>query len=746
MTLTHESSVSPWAALLFAAGAAALSGYTYYRLRGLLASHHWSLLVTLRLTALMALLLLLVRPVATVYTAPDSAPQLLLLLDRSASMQVSDVAGNEDRWHAVLARLPGWLAAVRSSFATRLVVFDAQTRPVRDLAELRSVEPDGQATSLAAAIRAVAEGRPQLAVLVSDGIHNTAGDPRRLAAELGVPIYTVGVGSSLEDRAGLRDIQVVDIVLPAELPLRNRVQAKAMVEAVGCEGTVVEVRLTEDETVVATATLELDALKGTHEVLLEFVPEREGLHTYTVSIPPAPFESIPQNNTKTAMARVSARRIRVFYVEGTLRAEYGALVQHFLARDPDIAFLAMVQIRPNLFMKRTTIPELQAVSTLPEGADFWRNFDVVILGDLDVTYWRGEALRGLVRWLRDGGGLLALGGYHALGPGGYADSPLAAVLPVALLDRNAGQVEEPFVPQLTPAGAAHPIFAGITDYFPTEAEPARVSLPPLLGATRVGPARPAATVLLVCPAAKAAGGDRPMPLLAVQPVGKGRSAVFAADTTRVWYQAMKTIGRDSPFVRFWGQLLRWLANRDVSGLGLSLTARTTKAWYRQGEQVVVEAEVRDQEGAGTDEADLTVTLSGPTGSLKAKLTPVGDLPGRYQKSFTGLEPGRYRVVVAGTLGGETLESAELEFEVGRKNLEFDQLALNEPLLIEIATASGGQYVHLTLADRLFRELQAREQGGRIARQIQLAWPPLIWALFAAVLCTEWYLRRRWRLR
>ncbi len=742
MTFSHESSVNPWTVLAVAAGAAALSAYTYYRLRALLARRHWHALLALRTVALATLALLLIQPVATVYTGTDSAPELWLLVDRSASMQVADVAGSQDRWLAVLERLPAWLAAVRDSFTVRLFAFDTDVQPLRDLAELQAIEPDGQATSVVAPLRAIADGSPRLAVLVTDGIHNAAGDPVRLAAELGTPVHVVGVGSSLRDRAGLRDIAVVDIVLPDELPLRNRVQVKALVDAVGCEGMVVEVRLSEDDTVVVSSRVELDALRGTQEVTLEFVPEREGLHTYTVEIPAASFEKIIQNNSKTTMARVSARRIRVFYVEGTLRAEYGAVVQHFLARDPDIAFLAMVQIRPNLFMKRTTIPELQTVNTLPTEPEFWKNFDVVIIGDLDASYWRGDALTGLARWVREGGSLLMLGGYHALGPGGYRDTPLADVLPVELIGREAGQVEEEFVPQLTPAGLSHPIFAGITDYFPTEREPARVPLPPLLGATRIGDTRPAATVLLVHPEAEA----EPMPVLAVQPVGKGRTAVFAADTTRVWYQAMKSMGRDSPFVRFWGQLIRWLANRDVTGLGLSLTARTTKPWYRQGEEVVVEAEVRDKEGAGTNEARLTVEIHGPETVEKATLTPVGEPPGRYRKSFAELPPGRYRAIVAGTLGDETLQPAEIEFEVGRKNLEFDELALNERLLKAVAAAAGGRYVHLELAERLFRELQAAQRQRQIARQIRLAWPPLLWAVLAGVLCTEWYLRRKWRLR
>ena len=52
-------------------------------------------------------------------------------------------------------------------------------------------------------------------------------------------------------------------------------------------------------------------------------------------------------------------------------------------------------------------------------------------------------------------------------------------------------------------------------------------------------------------------------MLAVQPVGKGRAAVFTSDTTRNWQQVPRAMDQESPFARFWGQMIRWLANRTA---------------------------------------------------------------------------------------------------------------------------------------------------------------------------------------
>ena len=73
------------------------------------------------------------------------------------------------------------------------------------------------------------------------------------------------------------------------------------------------------------------------------MPTVKGRHTYTVRIPPVPEEKIAENNHRSAVVQVVDSKIRVLYIEGTLRAEYGALVQRFFSKDPDLEFCALVQ-------------------------------------------------------------------------------------------------------------------------------------------------------------------------------------------------------------------------------------------------------------------------------------------------------------------------------------------------------------------------------------------------------------------
>ncbi len=332
-------------------------------------------------------------------------------------------------------------------------------------------------------------------MLFSDGIHNTAGDPVAPARKLGVVVHAIGVGNSLRNSPSYRDARVADLECPEQLPVNNRARITAHVGQAGLGGQVVKAILEEDGKPLDQAEIVLRDGDTPQQVAFQFVPTVKGRRTYTVRIPPVPEEKIAQNNHRSAVVLVVDSKIRVLYLEGTLRAEYGAIAQRFLSRDPDLEFCALVQTRPNVFVQRTNMGGLK-LPGIPADAATLEKFDVILLGDLDSSYWKPQPMELLVQRVRAGAGLLAFGGYHSLGPGGYGGTALEGILPVLTGDRNLGQITDPFLPILTPSGRDHPIFANIGKFFPTSSSPPQaLGLPPLDGCVRVKGARPGALVL-----------------------------------------------------------------------------------------------------------------------------------------------------------------------------------------------------------------------------------------------------------
>jgi len=342
-----------------------------------------------------------------------------------------------------------------------------------------------------------------------------------------------------------------------------------------------------------------------------------------------------------------------------------------------------------------------------------------------------------------------LGGYHSLGPGGYDGTPLGDVLPVFLGGREIGQITDPFLPQLTPDGAHHPIFANIGDFFPTEQAPARIEgLPSLDGCTRVQGRRPGATVL-----AQVIDPTDAMPVLAVQPVDRGRTAVFCGDTTRQWQQGPQALDQESPFLRFWGQMVRWLAGRGGAGgdgavnVEAGIVATTDRTYYAPGESMRISAVVRDAQGAGASDAAVVANIRDPAGLLiHVLLDPMPGPDGNYAAQFEPATAGQFEISPAARAGTMELTGEPIVVEVGRPAMEFERLDLDDELLARIAADTGGRYYHIATADRLIEQFDRTQRERREYLEVRLYHPPMFWLLFVCILTTEWVLRRRFQLR
>ena len=182
------------------------------------------------------------------------------------------------------------------------------------------------------------------------------------------------------------------------------------------------------------------------------------------------------------------------------------------------------------------------------------DYGAVILSDIGAnslllapaTFERSAAapnrLASVERYVRDGGGLLMIGGYLSFagieGKARYHDTPVETALPVTISPHD-DRVERPegIHPVVTEPG--HPVLAGVPHDWPA-----------LLGYNRLA-AKTATQVLVRCDAD---------PLLAVGSHGDGRSAVFASDCAPHWCPpAFMSWPGYNPL---WANLLHWLSGQQ----------------------------------------------------------------------------------------------------------------------------------------------------------------------------------------
>ncbi|MDR2117305.1 MAG: hypothetical protein LBP87_13085 [Planctomycetaceae bacterium] len=785
-----------------------ITTFFYWRTFTTLTFRRFITLLLLRYISVAVIVFLLFRPMLQYTKEQAQRKSIVFAVDTSASMGISDGVGGvinpgeqvqvQIRVDQVKDKIKIWSAKLETDFLLHLLEFSDRAVRLPEITLAPTLKAEGTSTSLSAGINgtnSMMDGKKKIPAkeieavfLFSDGQNNTARNPVADVQKLGIPVYSIGVGTGLKSSSSFKDVQASDIRVPERLTYNNKARITAGIDAVGLEGRSVKVILEEDttyasepargkkkETPVINETtnspinspdsatvnhrrkigeqeLMLDAIEGQQDVVFEFKPEKVGRTLYIVRTEPLGDEAIKENNERQTAALVVEPGMRVFYLEGTLRPEYGAISQRYLAKDPDIEFCAMVQIKPNVFEQQTNIEgfKLKGLPTEQETID---SFDVFIIGDIDSSYFKTEIQEMFVKRIRNGAGLIMLGGYHSLGPGGYGGTPIGKVLPVIVGNREIGQFSEEFLPKLTPDGVSSNIFANIATFFPSTLGAAtKEGLPMLAGCTRIQTSNPAATIFATCPAVRVpgpGGGEIEMPVLAAQPVDQGRTVVFTGDTTRRWQQGPRAMNQDTPFMQFWGQLIRYVAGREgtiVREAGVS--ASVDKAYYEPEETVTISATVKNADGEGTEKASVSGTIIRSDGKQdEVKLEIVQGTPGKYTGIYEPKIIGQQEIKVTAKIDGLVLNAPEkMIIDVGRPNMEFDRLDLNEELMTKIADASGGRYSHITTADFLIDQLNRDVTKRKVIEQIPLAPPLSFWAIFVALLTIEWVLRRRYHLR
>lgn len=748
----HDASATAQLTLmaLVATSAAVWVVFFYMRVYAHLGRMPTAALTALRVTALLLLVFLIFKPVLSFEQRLEHRTDLVVLVDASRSMSVSDYPDTPNRMALATKQIEDYLKRLETAFNVRLYWFDTRAHEARPG---EWPEPGGDATNLSRAVKDVCASLRKMdttaLVLMTDGQHNAGGNVVDDIAALGPPrVYTVGIGTDLTAQSGYQDISIENVRAPEECTVNNIARLTVDVEAVGLADRSVEVELREGDTPLASVPLRLDGAAGTQAVALTVTPTQVGRHAYTVRIVPDPAERRKENNERDLHVLVTDPKIRVLYIEGVVRPEYKPL-KSLLETDPNVDLLALVQVKRGEFLQSGSMTGV-ALAGFPQTLEDMRKFDVFLIGDMDRSYFSGPQLENLKAAISEGRGLVMVGGYNSFGAGGYENSPMEELLPVLVGPRSVGQETTPFVLKLTPEGAAHPIFFGAREFFQVQADAPAEKLPYLKGCNILVRAKPGASILAEHP--ERSGENGPLIVLAVEQYGKGRTAAFAADTTYQWYLPYKALGRDSPYVKFWSQMIRWLASKEIKEQaaepGVDILLR--KPFFNPGEKIPVRVKVRAEEGRATNFAQATGLLTGPGAERKTvalALSP-GSV-GVYEGVIDPLEPGDWTLLVEARKDAKRLGVAEAKFTVGRANQEFDRLSIDRAVLKKIAQSTGGEYYEPAAFGDLVERLRGQTIKENIHREVGLQTVPglltILFVVFLALVTGEWLLRKYYQL-
>jgi hypothetical protein len=748
-------------ALLVAAGLAAFVWFTYRPRIAHLPPVRRRLLLGLRFATIVVLLFALLRPELRYSETDDSDAVLVILGDVSRSMTVPDAAGGKTRRTALVDDLKANAAkfkALGEGFEVRYLDFaEAASEP--EGAEGAKPDATGEQTAIGSTLDALlrSTGAEKLAgvLLLSDGAQRAIppadADPRDVAqryGELGLPIYPVPYGGDGGEAAF--DLAVEDLAVDPVVFERKAVPLTARVRISGGAGRAYMVRvLLEDrsgkmpgetgELKPAIATdnstplreVKTDQNNAVLPVDLSFVPQLPGEYKVAVEIVPAEGEVKTTNNRRETIINVQKGGLRVAYFT-SLGSEQRWIRN--VNTDQKIQ-LDFKPVRTGAFGQRDTID----ATWFDPG-----KYDAYIIGDVPASAFGAANAKLLADRIRDGAGLMMLGGPRSFGPGGWASTPIGPLLPVEM---EPGSVD--------PANALDPTYhhnrpllmvptrIGLQRYVmqlgsgdPKEVAALWRSLPPLEGANRLEPKTGGLEEVL-------AESEDGVPLLVATQIDPARIIAFAGDTTYLWF----TAGHQAEHQRFWRQVILWLTRKDLDkDQPVWVLAEPRNA--APGQSIALTYGARDAKGVPVTNAGFELEVMRPGGGSDRPPAPGGAERNTIDYGGT-TKPGDYWVRVAATKDRQALGlDGWTRFLVDSRDLELDNPAADPALLQELAELSGGSVYPpeqlATLLDRWIVDPPGRERL-TVYRRTTLWDNAFLLAIFVALIGSEWFLRKRYGL-
>jgi hypothetical protein len=454
---------APWVIVLVIAPLVALISWYAYRSESL-PGRVRGILIGLRTVSLCLLLLVLFRPVQVRSQENVQAPEVLILMDDSASMRNRDAYEGEPEIANAIRGLVGTepkqatrLDVARASLETnvlglleaggyepRLYAFHEDLSPVTRLDNLSG---RGRGThvgeALGQALNAHRGRHVTDVIVVSDGRSN--GGPlieeaALLARAIGAPVHTIVVGDTRPERNLVVElVEAPTSVLEGdEVVIVVRVHGRGV--GLGSASVLLE-ELDSDDGARTLASETID-LEHTGERIVLVAPAGSGQgdasqRRFRVSVPPLPEERILDDNTLIARVHVAREKIRVLYVEAHPRYEYRFLKDLLIRADERIeAQIYLASATPGFPQEASPgLPRLARVPT--ERRELLDNYDVVLLGDINPYSISPDPAEGeefvqsLFEFVERGGGLGVIAGEYE-NPRALAGTEFARLLPVKL--------------------------------------------------------------------------------------------------------------------------------------------------------------------------------------------------------------------------------------------------------------------------------------------------------------------------
>ncbi len=701
-----------------------------------------ALLLSIRLTAIAALISLLLNPGKWIRPSEETPRPWIILQDVSASMDQPAADGKTRHQHATDLAAEIRKAVESADLPLRHHPFSDTLAPAATK-DTPFPPATGQGTHLLSAISQVLQDAGAAGESLAGIILLSDGRETREFSQADLDTMAL--------RARARDTAVHTLALGADSPspdlalLQNRNTFTAFpeqalripfgVESTGLEPTRTQATL-RDATGTEIATLDLE-LQPNRTITAAFdVTAPTESTRWTIEIPHQPGEVRAANNHSAFNLRIIESKTRIFLAEGAPYWDSKFLAQ-LLRQQPHMELNSVHRLTDQRYFRIDTgsdEPSETDHPVFPSTLDELSRYDLIIFGkniDSFLTIDRLEALRAYVR---DRGGAVLFARGRATTSKNPALEPLE---PVTWGSSTASEFR--FLP--TRDGEAAGLFG---EALPAPDSPLWSSLPTLKDGRMVSIVKPFTRVLAEGRIEGAAdSASARFPALLMRRYGQGVSGLVNGDGVWKWdfFPDARELG--NCYEDFWIQLIQWMASYSEFLPGQDFSLRLPATRGPLGQPVTTTIAYR---GTGNP-PQPTLRITAPDGE-NSDLTPATtpDPSGRplWRASFTPHTPGEWTVTLIDPRENAAPTPTNT-FTVPHPPSESDDLSPDPEFLERIATATNGTALMPGDLPAFLRETITTLAPDTL--EAGAIWQPswnraLIALLIAALFSTEWLLRRR----
>lgn len=366
----------------------------------------WSWVILLR-AAWIIILGFILADYNRIHSKSLSQPETLhILFDRSSS--VLDLKDRRDRLEGFLSEIRSWVEERKQP--VQILSFGDQVR-----AESFDLPKDSTLKTLLRPAEEDLKNDEGAVVLISDGRWSDSIQLKR-------PVYAVQLGET-----GEKDVWIENLQPTFTAFLKNRLKVPIDIGQEGFAGKSVRVSLWLGDEKVDEKEVELQ--KGLTRTELSYFPERMGENIFVARVTALTGELSDINNQSTTKIRTVRDKMRILHIGGKPSVDLKAW-RFFLTRQPDVDMVSFYILRTISNDPEAKNSELSLIPFPYEELFSMElsKFDVVILQNFDFNlYFPASYLTNLAAFVRDGGGLLIIGGDQGIHR--YQYSPLESIFP-----------------------------------------------------------------------------------------------------------------------------------------------------------------------------------------------------------------------------------------------------------------------------------------------------------------------------